>query len=281
MAEDVDEALKADQLYYEQKVEECRADLFTPRETNKPLAEEALRKLCEAMKIPCADIQWGRNIEDRNDAAAWAYPWGSAGWAVYAAVALERGRLEADPDAAKAIEAWRVLASEVSVIGSLIEDGSVHVMIPRCSDVHLDDEERFHAEDGPAISWPDYKEYYWHGMEVPEWVIMNPTIENIQAEENIEIRRCAIERIGWEEFIVQAHLTPISSDDFGTLYAVGSEWWGEPRTMALVVNGTPERDGTIRRYGLLAPEQMTTALEAVAWSYDIEPEEYAQLERRT
>jgi len=41
---------------------------------------------------------------------------------------------------------------------------------------------------------------------VPDWVITSPTIDRIKEENNVEVRRCAIERIGWDPYIDQAGL---------------------------------------------------------------------------
>jgi hypothetical protein len=48
-----------------------------------------------------------------------------------------------------------------------------------------------------------------------------------------------------------------------------------------VVNGTPETDGSRRRYVLRVPSRMRTAREAVAWTYGLTPERYGQLDVRT
>ncbi len=49
----------------------------------------------------------------------------------------------------------------------------------------------------------------------------------------------------------------------------------------VVTNGTVERDGTRRRYGLTVPTTCTTPLEAVAWSYGMTTDEYQMIEVRT
>ena len=55
---------------------------------------------------------------------------------------------------------------------------------------------------------------------------------------------------------------------------------GERVRVLLCANGTVERDGTRRRFGLTVPEDVPTALAAAAWGYGITAEEYAQLEVR-
>jgi hypothetical protein len=48
-----------------------------------------------------------------------------------------------------------------------------------------------------------------------------------------------------------------------------------------VVDGTPQRDGTPKRYFLTVPARMRTAREAVAWTYGLTAEQYGRLELRT
>jgi hypothetical protein len=155
----------------------------------------------------------------------------------------------------------------------------VAIVSERHTFLTLDAEGRLHNETGPAWAWADGTEIYaWHGLRVPSWVILNPTVEQIQNESNIEIRRCAIEHLGWDRWIESADLQPVQSDKFGDLYSLPDDL---DTRIVLVVNGTPERDGTIRRYGIPVPSSCSTALEAVAWSYDLAPEVYAKIERRT
>jgi hypothetical protein len=67
---------------------------------------------------------------------------------------------------------------------------------------------RLHDTDGPAILFPDgWSVHSWHGTRVPAWVIEEPTVELIAAERNVEVRRCAIEHLGWPAVVDQAGLT--------------------------------------------------------------------------
>ncbi|WP_250323890.1 DUF6745 domain-containing protein [Williamsia sp. CHRR-6] len=47
------------------------------------------------------------------------------------------------------------------------------------------------------------------------------------------------------------------------------------------MNGSAERDGHRRRYGLPVPEWTTSALQAAGWTYGISGGDYAALARRT
>jgi len=149
---------------------------------------------------------------------------------------------------------------------------------------------RLHCDDGPAVVWPDgFGVWAWHGTRVPRDLIETGwSVERILAEPNAEIRRCAIERIGWDRFIADAHLglvdecaDPGNPGQTLALYDVPAQIFDEPVRVVLCTNGTPDRDGQRRRFGLTVPADIQTALAAAAWTYDIRPDEYALIERRT
>lgn len=149
-------------------------------------------------------------------------------------------------------------------------------------------ERRLHCDDDPAIEFIDGQAVFvHHGTIVPEWVVKDPSVERISGERNVEIRRCAIERIGWDEYIDAAGLELVDRvDDPGNpgcalgLYAMPAGW-GRPGRILLVTNGSLERDGHRRRYGLHVPQWMPSALNAAGWTYGISGADYARLVRRT
>jgi len=148
---------------------------------------------------------------------------------------------------------------------------------------------RLHCADGPAIVWPDgWRLFFRHGTRVPEWVITNPTMAAIAAEPNVEVRRCAIEAIGWDTYIADAGLqlldTAMDPGNDGCvlrLYDLPPDVWGTPGRVLLVTNGSPERDGTRRRYGLPVPGDTADAIAAAAWTYGLARDQYARMARRT
>jgi tetratricopeptide (TPR) repeat protein len=72
----------------------------------------------------------------------------------------------------------------------------VVILTERPAELHLDDQGRLHCPDGMAIRYPDGWGFHaWHGRRVPAWVVQSPTIEQITAESDTEVRRCAIEAI--------------------------------------------------------------------------------------
>jgi hypothetical protein len=149
---------------------------------------------------------------------------------------------------------------------------------------------RLHRADGPAIAFADgFGADVLHGTPVPGWVISDPTVDLIRSEPNIEVRRSAIERLGWDTYIRDAGMALIATcPDPGNpgaeleLYDdTPSTGWGAPGRVLLVTNGTPEPDGHRRRYGINVPGSLDNPVEAAAWTYGLPGELYATLARRT
>ena len=148
---------------------------------------------------------------------------------------------------------------------------------------------RLHSSDGPAVVYPDgWRLHSWHGTRVPDWVMTDPSPDRIANESNVEIRRCAIERVGWDRFVDDADLRLLgSAPDPGNpgnelrLYEVPGAVWGRAVRLLVATNGSVERDGTRRRYGLTVPVHLDHPLSAAAWTYGLPAYVYARLARRT
>ncbi|NJP95493.1 hypothetical protein HCN51_39700 [Nonomuraea sp. FMUSA5-5] len=169
---------------------------------------------------------------------------------------------------------------------------------PPPSDVHREpageDEQarpRLHRADGPAVAWKDgFGLCFWRGTHVPPAVVDDTlTADEIIREPNAEIRRCAIERRGWDRFVIEARLDQIGPavPDPGnpgqtlTLHDVPPGVYPTNVRVLLCTNGTVERDGTRRRFGLTVPAACTDPIEAAAWTYGLTPAQYAQAQRRS
>ncbi|MET8853573.1 DUF6745 domain-containing protein [Amycolatopsis sp. NPDC004625] len=152
--------------------------------------------------------------------------------------------------------------------------------------IRTDGEHRLHCETGLAMVYPDgWGVHAWHGTRVPSWVIEDPTADRINGSVNAEVRRCAIEHLGWAAYIEQAGLRVLSqAPDPGNpgcelqLYDLPGH---PPSRLLLAVNGSAERDGTRRRYGLRVPAGFDHPLDAAGWSYGLTGAQYARLQRRT
>ena len=99
----------------------------------------------------------------------------------------------------------------------------------------------------------------------------------IDAEENVEVRRIMLDRYGWAKFMQDSGAKRIDHDErWGTLYRreIADD---EPLVMVEVINRSPEPDGHYRHYSLRVPPTCQAALEAVAWTFDMKPSDYATL----
>jgi hypothetical protein len=86
----------------------------------------------------------------------------------------------------------------------------------RHSILHRDEQGRLHCETGPALGYPDkFSIWAWHGTRVSQQLIESPetlTIDQVRSEQNAEVRRVMIERMGWDRFCSEAHMRVIHSD---------------------------------------------------------------------
>lgn len=158
----------------------------------------------------------------------------------------------------------------------------------------VDDRNRPHCDDGPFCRWRDGSALYSiHGVHVPAWILERHgdiTIAAIEAEQNAEIRRIMIGKIGVERYTRESHAEVIDHDEeFGTLYRILREE-DTPIMVVEVVNNTAEADGTFKHYWLrVQPElrpmvtgtrrkmgapQELTALNAVASTWGKTGEEF-------
>ncbi|MGV9456407.1 DUF6745 domain-containing protein, partial [Streptomyces sp. NPDC003635] len=163
------------------------------------------------------------------------------------------------------------------------------VLTPRPDFFRRDTEGRLHCADGPAAVWPDgWAIHSWHGRRVPASLTAgrwDPA--RILAEPNVEVRRCAIERMGWSEFIVAAGLRrvgcpepdPGNPGQWLSLYELPLER-GRVRVL-LCTNASVERDGTRRQYGLAVPADTPDATTAAAGLLGLTREQYLTMARAT
>jgi hypothetical protein len=87
----------------------------------------------------------------------------------------------------------------------------------RCA---IDGNRVLHHESLAAMEFRDgWKVWAWHGVHVPQNVIEAPetlTIEQISKEENAEVRRVMMERMGWERFCSEAKMQLLHADELHT-----------------------------------------------------------------
>ena len=136
--------------------------------------------------------------------------------------------------------------------------------------IKLDDRGRPHCETGRSHRWRDgFSIYSWHGVQVPrEWIEDKPSLkpETALKWSNIEQRRAACEIIGWDRILAELNAKTINKDDdpmIGELVEVDLPEAGKERFLRVLC-------GTGRRFAIPVPREMKTALQANAWSYDME-----------
>ena len=136
--------------------------------------------------------------------------------------------------------------------------------------IKLDDRGRPHCETGQSHRWRDgFSIYSWHGVQVPrEWIEDKPSLkpETALKWSNIEQRRAACEIIGWDRILAELNAKTINKDDdpmIGELVEVDLPEAGKERFLRVLC-------GTGRRFAIPVPREMKTALQANAWSYDME-----------
>ena len=170
--------------------------------------------------------------------------------------------------------------------------------------IHRDEQGRPHNANGPSYEWRDgWKLYHIHGVRVTQQIVEAPqtlTVRQVDREENAEVRRVMIERLGAENYLAKSHTKPISRDDYGVLYKREVPL-DETLVMVKILNSTPEPDGELseeqaveifgrkavqkrldamrlighpveglprfKTYMLRVPPAMNSAHEAVAWTF--------------
>lgn len=152
---------------------------------------------------------------------------------------------------------------------------------------------RLHRSDGPAVITSNgTKMHYWKG------IFMEPSLWNnkdtmpateILALPNAEVRRCMVEMIGYEAFLKRAKPKVLDEDkkSGATLYRVEmpEDDRNEPLVVVKVLDGTALKDSKGKEYRkeyfLRVPPAIKTCVEAIAWTFEMKPEEYAKLEKET
>ena len=156
---------------------------------------------------------------------------------------------------------------------AIVQDRPLHIK--------MDDQNRLHCEDGPAILYADgFDVYSWHGVRVPEEWIKDKkslTAKTAITWENTEQRRAACEILGWINVLKELNSRVIDEDadeQVGTLLEVEIPDIGTERFLRVTC-------GTGRQFAIPVPPDMETALAANAWTFNIEPDVLRMLEVRT
>ena len=136
-----------------------------------------------------------------------------------------------------------------------------------------------HADEGPAVAWPGgaMPMWRWRGLPVAEHVmapVATLDARSIRRERSVILRDIMIERFGLDRFIREGGAKPVQQDEAGVFWVVRNPIPRRRICAVEVINGTPEPDGSYRRYFLRVPPTVRTARGAVAWSYGLTAEQY-------
>jgi hypothetical protein len=147
--------------------------------------------------------------------------------------------------------------------------------------IRVDVNGRLHAADGPALRFgPDCAVHAWKGIIVPGRLIERPDLVDVRAIDaahDPQIRRCMIDIMTPQKFIEQGGAHRVVEDDTGILWR--QRWRWEAWAAVEVINGTPEPDGTLKRYFLQVPPTVRTPREGVAWTYGLSERQYRPVVR--
>ncbi|HEX3049815.1 MAG TPA: hypothetical protein VHP83_04105 [Aggregatilineaceae bacterium] len=141
--------------------------------------------------------------------------------------------------------------------------------------IQMDAAGRLHHTNGPAVSFSDgWAVWFVHGVRVDQQIVERRyTAADIDQQANVEVRRVMIELYGAERYLREAGAQLIQQDEYGRLWRKKLAG-DEPVVMVEVKNSTPEPDGMFKHYWLRVPPTMTTAHEAVAWTFGLTAETY-------
>lgn len=145
-------------------------------------------------------------------------------------------------------------------------------------ELHQDDQDRLHRDDGPSVSWPGPgggRHYFWHGVEVPPKVVLSPQSlhsQDILSEKNSEVSRVMAERLGWERYMELAGAVLIDrwqDPDSSCVYELfGLKSRSRVRAFRLLKMRSPElQDGGRPFYVEPVPSQLKTCQAARRWQF--------------
>lgn len=131
-------------------------------------------------------------------------------------------------------------------------------------EAHRDDQGRIHKHDGPAIVWGSNRQYWWHGVQVPEeWIEDSDSVDAsvCLTHQNLEQRRALCEIIGWERVVNALDPVVLDTDpdeQIGTLLQVDLPDNGRQKFLRV------KEEATGRYFCILVPNDIESALDAQA-----------------
>jgi len=190
------------------------------------------------------------------------------------------------------------------------------IISERATMVHMEpqradsDRLRLHCAAGPAVQFRDgWGVWAWHGVRVPQSVIEQPdtiTAAAVLAERNVEVARVMLERMGIDRFIAEANAVTLHEDTATVTHPVLVHQAGcasvdgpncdcevrlvsdayKRRLLSVDMPSDPDQrivaievacPSTGHHYLLRVPPTVRDCTEAVAWTFGLEPKDYAPL----
>jgi hypothetical protein len=138
-----------------------------------------------------------------------------------------------------------------------------------------DEEGRLHNVSGPCVQYRDgWGWYAWHGVRVPEKVIEHPeqlSRKDWTSERNAEVRRAIQERLGPQRFVELLGGKRIDRGKRGSLIEIKL---GSRSTDRVAHYVEVQDSSTERQYLLRVPPSISSADEAVAWTFGLTEADY-------
>ena len=161
---------------------------------------------------------------------------------------------------------------------SFITKPNICIVYDRPTKVSIDENNRLHSEDSPALVFNGIEKYHWHGVEIDSRYLLakdSLTKNDIVGEKNAEKRRCLKEILGSKKYAELLNIEIIDQD---------IDAKGNPvklyRTKEVddIINkhlyfANVTCPSTGREYFLSVPE-MDNIWEAVGWTFQMNKEKY-------
>jgi hypothetical protein len=136
------------------------------------------------------------------------------------------------------------------------------IICDRMGEIHMDEENQLHNEDGAALKYRDgFSLYMVHGIRIPDYVIERPneiTAQKINDEESVEVRRVMLDKFGWDRYLLESNASVIDKSEWGVLYHQPIQE-DEDCVMVRLLNASAGR------YGNLTKDQALEVFGEDAW----------------
>ncbi|MBO1352242.1 MAG: hypothetical protein EBE86_034990 [Hormoscilla sp. GUM202] len=170
---------------------------------------------------------------------------------------------------------WDIYQQMMKNAGWIVPFEKTCIVCSRPTMISLDNQQRLHAEGGPAIQYADgLSVYAYQGVGLPEkYGKLHPhqwRSQWILAEENAELRRVLIQGIGYEKMLQELQAIALDTWQEYTLLRIDGDVDVEP---ILLLKMTCPSTGFI--HALRVPPDVESAREAIRWvNWEISPDEF-------